>query len=128
MYTRKGTEDSLVACGDASSWATLRPPCQTNEGAVPHGAPGVVPRGCTTTPKITQGSEVCKYRPTASPAARSDSRSREPALGEVLSPRSRADTVIASLGKETLRISNQKKRGALQGEGATAEIISAGWR
>lgn len=24
MYTGKGTEDSLVACGDASSWATLR--------------------------------------------------------------------------------------------------------
>lgn len=39
------------------------------------------------------------------PLPRSDLRSREPALGEVLSPRSRADTAVASLGKGTPPIS-----------------------
>lgn len=46
-----------------------------------------------------------KYRPTASPTPGSDLCSREPALGVVLSPRNRTDTAIASLGKETPRIS-----------------------
>lgn len=105
MHTVKGTEDSLAACGDASKLG--HPPAvrRTNEGAVPHGMPGVVPGGYATALKIMRGLEACKYRPTASPAPWSDLRSREPALGEALSPRSRADAAIASLGTETPRIS-----------------------
>lgn len=55
--------------------------------------------------KTTWESAVCKDRLTAIPTPWSDSRSWEPALGQVLSPRSRADTVIDSLGKEPLHIS-----------------------